>query len=232
MSDLQWYLELASQRPDQFLNPPGSLVTILLDPEQIAEVEIQMERRLLAGGATLEQAHEWSRVGVAYQDQYLFLLRDAVRFGDGSLGTYIRMVDLDDGAPGVIILPLYEGQVVLVRHFRHATRGWSWEIPRGFGETGYSDEENARREISEEIGGEVSRLVPLGMAQPDAAMSTESNAMFLAEVSSFGTPDAAEGISNIRLVPMHQFEQEIANAEIVDGFTLCAYAKAKARGLI
>ncbi len=232
MSDLARYLELARKRLDLFNNPSDALITVLLEPEQIAEVETFMEERLRASGASPEQAREWSRVGVAFEDQYLFLLRDAVRFGDGSLGTYFRFVDPDGNTPGVIILPIYQGKVVLVRHFRHATRAWSWEIPRGFGEPGQSEDDNARRELSEEIAGEITRLIPLGMAQPDAAASAETNAMFLAELASFGAPDAAEGISDIRLATIQEFEDEIASGAIIDGFTLGAYAKAKARHLL
>ncbi len=55
----------------------------------------------------------WSEVGVAYEDQYLLILRDAVRFPDGYLATYIRIVDKPDSASGVVVLPVYEKQVLL-----------------------------------------------------------------------------------------------------------------------
>ncbi len=232
MSDLEQYLELSRRRPDLFSAPPDGPISILLEPEEIAEVEALMESRLQSKGASPEQAHDWSRVGVAFQDQYVFLVRDAVRFGDGSLGTYIRIIDPDISTPGVIILPFYRGQIVFIRHFRHATRAWSWEIPRGFGRPGLSDEENARRELLEEISAEIVRLLPLGMAQPDAAASSETNAMFFAEIQAYGSPEVAEGISDIRLASVEEFEREIAEDRIIDGFTLCAYAKAKARGLL
>lgn len=232
MDDLDRYFDYARSHPEQFVNPPDGLITVLLDPEQIAEAESLMERRLLARGVPHHQARAWSRVGIAFQDQYTFLLRDAVRFSNGTLGTYIRFVDPDNSAPGVIILPIYQGRVVLVRHFRHAARQWSLELPRGFGEDGLSNEANALRELEEEIGAKVERLIALGSIQPDSGMSAESDALFFAELSAVGALDTAEGISNLALTPVPEFERLIAEGAIFDGFTLGAYARAKTRGLI
>src|SRR5260221_12364143 len=97
------------------------------------------------------------------------ILRDAVCFPDGRLGIYSRMVG--DSTPGVIVLPIYQGPVLLIRHFRHATRTWHIEIPRGFGTKSFSSEENAFRELEEEVGATVSRLVSLGYVYSDTGAS-------------------------------------------------------------
>lgn len=232
MDELDRYLEYARNHPEQFINPHDGLTTILLDPEEIAEAEALTEQRLLATGVSRKDARSWSRVGIVFHDPYNFLLRDAVRFGDGSVGAYDRFVDPDGGAPGVIIFPMYRGNVVLVRHFRHATRRWSLEIPRGFGEKGLSNEKNALREVQEEIGAEIERMIPLGMAEPNNGMSAESDAFFFAELRSVGAPEVAEGISSLHFTPVAEFERLIGEGIIVDGFTLCAYAQARTRGLI
>lgn len=57
-----------------------------------------------------------------------------MRFLDGSLGTYIRFVALKKEPLGVIILPFYKGQILLLNHFYHATRQRLLEILHGFGE--------------------------------------------------------------------------------------------------
>src|SRR6185312_2069263 len=144
----QAYLAFAARHPDLFENPDGAIFTILLDEHEIDEVEEGARGRLHAKG----MPEEWAQVGIAYEDQYLFILRDAVRFPDGSTNTYIRVVDPEGGAHGVIVLAMHQGNVLLLNHFRHATRRWHLEIPRGFGEPGLSGEENARRELEEEIG--------------------------------------------------------------------------------
>ena len=232
MSDLAQYLEYARTHESQFVNPPDGLITILLDPAEIAEAESASEQRMIAQGATPEQAHVWSRVGIILEDPYVFMLRDAVRFGDGSLGTYDRFVDPDNGVPGVIILGVHQGKVVLVRHFRHAMRQWRIELPRGFGDSGLTNEENALREMREETGAEVERLVSLGMTEPDGGMRAGGDALFFAELKALGQPSVAEGISAIMLMSVAELDQSIADGSIVDGFTLAAYARAKARGLL
>ena len=227
----QAYFEFASRHPELFVNPPGAIFTILMDEQGINEVEEGARARLRARG----MPEEWARVGIAYQDQYLFILRDAVRFPDGNTNTYIRVVDPEGGAPGVIVLAVHQGNVLLLNHFRHATRHWHLEIPRGFGEPGLSDEENARRELEEEIGAaatDVIRLVPLGSLHPDAGAGTEMDHLFYAEVSGYQRPDENEGISEIRPVSVAQFEEMIRADQITDGYTLAAYARAKAKGIM
>lgn len=223
------YLTFAQKHPQLFVNPPGVIFTILLDEDKIQQAEAEMTRRLAAHNLPAE----WAKVGIVYQDQYLLLLRDAVRFPDGSLGTYIRFVN-PDGAPGVIILPVCQGRVVLLRHFRHATRTWHLEIPRGFGEQGSASEANARRELAEEIGaaGAGVHLVFLGEVYSDTGMSAASNKLYYAEIETYGKVDINEAIAKVHAVPIAEFERLIRDNEITDGLTLSAYAYAKARGLL
>lgn len=228
MGTLDEYLVFARSRPELFANPRGTIITILLDPAEIHEVEADAMTRLRAKGLP----EEWGRVGIAYRDQYMTLLRDAVQFPDGSRGTYIRFVDWGEGAAGVIVLPIYRGHVVLERHFRHATRTWHLELPRGFGTAGLSQEENARRELEEEIGAVVTRLESLGMVYPDSGASTENDALFYAEIESYTGPDAHEAIDELELVTIEEFERRLRDGEITDGFTLIAYARAKLRNLL
>jgi ADP-ribose pyrophosphatase len=228
MSTLADYLAFAKSHPALFANPSEGGVTILLDEDEIRQAEAQMAHWLESKGMPAE----WARVGIAYQDQYLLILRDAVRFPGGFLGTYIRLVGEEDDPPGVIVLPLYQGQVLLIRHFRHATRTWHIEIPRGFGKKGLSSEENARREVEEEIGATISRLHSLGPMYPDAAASTECDVLFFAEIASYGKVEVEEAISELLPTSVSEFERMIRENVITDGFTLAAFARAKAKGLL
>ncbi len=169
---------------------------------------------------------------MAFQDQYLLILRDAVRFPNGTLGTYLRMTSMAEDVPGVIILPIYEGKIVLERHYRHGPRAWLVEIPRGFGEEGLTPEENAQRELKEEIGADIVRLESLGIMRPDASSIGGYDCLFFAELASLGALDAGEGISNLIFVDLEEFHRMIADGDITDGFTLCAYARARAKNLL
>lgn len=227
MSDLEQYFALVRKHPEMFETPPGGEITILLDEGEIRGVEDLMRQRYMARG----QPVAWADVGVVYQDQYMLLLRDAVRFSDGSLGTYFRTVN-DDGIPGTIIIPVYQRQVVLTRHFRHATRKWHLEIPRGFGTKGLSNEENALKELEEEIGAIITCLVSLGRAYPNTGASSEYNEFFYAEIASYGKVDAHEGICELLLVNVEELETLIRNNTIDDEFTIVAYTRAKLQGLL
>jgi ADP-ribose pyrophosphatase len=171
---------------------------------------------------------EWAQVGVAFKDQYTLILRDAVRFADGSVGTYIRTIA---PVPGVVVLPIWQGQVLLIKHFRHATRSWHLEIPRGFGEDADA-RKGALRELEEEIGATGVQLLQLGEMYPDTGASNSRVALFYAEISTYGRPEATEAITEILPTPITEFERMIGNYQLTDGFLLAAYARAKARGLL
>lgn len=228
MSTLDDYLAFARTHPSLFSNPPQGGFEILLGKAEIGEVEAQTAQRLAAKGLPME----WAQVGIAYRDQYLFILRDAVRFPGGFLGSYIRIVGEKDKAPGVVVLPLYQGKVLLLRHFRHATRTWHLELPRGFGMKGLSSEEMALRELQEEIGGTSIRLISLGQIHPDTGMTSECDELFFAEVESYSNAEEFEGIIEILPTAAPELERLIRENEITDGFTIAAYTRAKLRGLL
>ncbi|MCF4136894.1 CHAT domain-containing protein [Streptomyces sp. Tue 6430] len=82
------YEALRERRPELFLNPPGAAFTILLDPAEQERASDEASRAAVAAGLP-ESAGD---IGVVYRDAYFCLVRDAVRFVDDRLGTYIRIV--------------------------------------------------------------------------------------------------------------------------------------------
>ena len=108
--------------------PKDAAFSVMTDLTSIRIAEEAAAAELRAVGSPAG----WATVGVMFEDRYFLLLRDAVRFPDGSLGTYIRIGSRNPDSAGVAILPLLEEKVVLVRHYRHATQSWHLEIPRGF----------------------------------------------------------------------------------------------------
>jgi len=228
MNTLADYFAFVNAHPGLFVNPPQAAITILLDEDEIREAETQDAGRLEAQGMPAE----WAKVGIAYQDQYVLLLRDAVRFSDGTLGTCIRSVDEDERTPGVVVLPLHQEQVLLIRHFRHGTRNWHLEIPQGFGIAGLSSEESIRIELKEEIGATVSRLISLGQAHLDTSSGANRVELFFAEIDSYGEVEQQEGISNLLPTSVPEVERMIRENQIDNVFLLVTYARAKLRGLL
>ncbi|MFJ6798260.1 NUDIX hydrolase [Streptomyces sp. NPDC091268] len=203
---LERYALLREQRPELFRNEPGG-IEILDDPVAVA-----------AAG------------GVVYQDRYLTLVRDPVRFPDGREGTYIRSVGTTVEA-GCVVVPLLGGEVVLIEHFRHATRSWHWELPRGFGTGGLTDRANAAKEIAEEIGAAVSELVPLGVLHPDTGMVGDRVLLFAARIDAVGALATGEGIRSALTVPFAEAEAMVADGRITDAFTMAALLRARLAGL-
>lgn len=200
------YARLRAERPELFRNEPDG-IEILTDPDAVA-----------AAG------------GVLYEDRYLMLVRDPVRFPGGKEGTYIRSIP-PDREQGTVVLPLLDGGVVLIEHFRHATRSWHWEAPRGAGTAGLSDEENAAKELWEEIGAVPQEVVPLGVLHPDTGMTANTVRLFAARIAATGVLDGAEGIRRCVTVPFGEAEAMVADGRITDGFTVAALMRARLAGL-
>ncbi|MCL6507582.1 MAG: NUDIX hydrolase, partial [Bryobacteraceae bacterium] len=144
-------------------------------------------------------------------------------------------------ASGVVVMPVLAGDdvrpaeagnVVLVRHFRHATRSWHLEFPRGFGTPGSHPDDDARTELREEIGAVSARLVDLGLVYADSGLSGTPVKLYFAEITTFAGPEAAEGITAVELVSPDRLAALIRDGEITDGFTINAYTRALLRGLV
>jgi len=211
-----------------FVNPLSGGFTIVLDANEIGKAEAEVASWLEKRGLPAA----WAQVGITFQDAFLLLLRDAIRYPDGSLGTYIRVSSQWERGPGTAILPHYQGQILLLSHFRHATRNWHLEIPRGYGTRGLSLNENARKELKEEVGAVTSRLVSLGQVHPDTGMTSDVTELFYADIESYTGIEELEGVARMVPVAVTDFEQLIRDSKITDTFTVAAYARAKLQGLL
>lgn len=224
------YSFLMEKFPDIFNNKDAA-IRIILDRKEIEAWQVRQKEDL----HELDLPQEWSDIGVILEDKYILVLRDLVEFPDGDRGGYLRIFNrggLENGATGVVVLPEKDGKLVIMRQYRHATRSRHWEIPRGFGENGLTSEENAVKEISEEINGTVSELIGLGSYHNNTGLEGHTVQLFMAKMNSVGEGRKAEGIEDIRWVSPGEMEEMIANDEVTDGFTIAAYARAKFKGLI
>jgi ADP-ribose pyrophosphatase len=222
------YRELVDEFPDLFSNPDREGISVLHHEADAAAAEASVGSFLKQRGYGPDAA----RVGVVFDDPYWTILRDAVRFPDGRLGTHVRLIRKPIGAQTVAILPIWNGHALLLKNFRHAVRDWRLEIPRGFAEPGQSPEENARRELLEEVGGTVLELVRLGGLEADSGITNDKTDMFLARLDNYGVDARHEGIASISAVSISELERMIRDGELSDSFTIAAYAQARLRGLI
>ncbi len=141
------------------------------------------------------------------------------------------------GAGALMFTPSWE--VLLVRQFRHATRNWEIELPRGARLPGESVQECALREGQKEVGGiptEASRIEEVGSTNPDTGILRVNVGLVI--VTNVAINEAAQNrdVSESHLgtikYTIPNFLGMIDRGEITCAITLAAFAKAVARGII
>jgi ADP-ribose pyrophosphatase len=220
------YLDIKRKHPFLFDQNAGPF-KIILDPKKIDKWQVGRQEKSYPG--------EWTEIGIVFDDPYIMILRDLVEFPDGNQNGYIRIYNkayLENGAAGVVMLPEKDEKILLMHQFRHATRSWHWEIPRGFGEPGVTAQDQAKAELEEEIGGKVGEVHELGLYFNNTGLEGNPVHIFFVRMVSVDGPHIELGTDQFRWVSVSELEEMIANAEITDGFTIAAYTRAKLKGLI
>ncbi|MFH1278803.1 MAG: NUDIX hydrolase [Candidatus Eisenbacteria bacterium] len=119
-----------------------------------------------------------------------------------------------------------EGEIVLIRQYRHGTGAYTIEIPGGGIDRADRDgAEAAGRELGEETGYEAERLVHIGTVEPNPAFQTNRCFTYLAENAVLRGPqrlDPGEEIEVFRVREAEVWrmirEGEIAHALVVAAF--------------
>jgi ADP-ribose pyrophosphatase len=221
---LDEYEALQRERADLFLNAASGGIDILTERRAIAGAQDEARKARERRGQRIDDL----RVGVLARDPYMTIMRDAVRFPDGSRGLYNRIIE----GRSVAVLPILGDRLVLVRLFRHGLRDWSLEFPRGGCDPGETAEAGARRELMEEIGAEAADLVPVGEFTPGGSSLSIMAKFFVARIEATGAPDLSDGIGAILQASVEEVEAMIRNSQIIDGFTLAIFLRARLAGLI
>lgn len=207
-------------------------ITKLTAPDEIAQALAERQQKLAR--LSLAPAND---VGLVFEDEFLRIHRDPVRFPSGRLGTYLCVEErwATKGIGGVVIVPVSSGCIYFQRAYRYPTRSWEWELPRGNVDAGASPEQAARRELAEEAGLTASNWIDLGTIQSNSGLFATSARAYLATTESntrAPEPEAGEAIGDRRLIPVAQVWTMLAKGEIRDGFSLSALALALWRGLL
>ncbi|UFR01505.1 NUDIX hydrolase [Streptomyces sp. Go40/10] len=234
------YEALRREVPEWFRDDPEG-VRILTDPALIRDARHQAAAAGRRGHGGLFEAL-WARLravlrpvpaGVVSAGRYLWYLRDPVRFPDGRLGLYDRILPPPGSSPGVVVLPLLgpERRVVLIEHHRHATRSRHWEVVRGFGDPGATPTENVTRELREEIAATPETVIPLGELHPDTGLLAHKVLLYAACVDGIGAVERGEAIARAITVTPAEAEEMVADGRITDGFTVAALYRARLAGV-
>lgn len=223
------YFDLLIRYPHLFQNEKALIQ--IIDEQRTIQLWQDLRRKELAAK---NLPSNWADIGIVFEDPYFFIIRDLVQFPNRRLNGYCRVLSNAylSGGHGVVVLPEYEGKVMLLHQYRHPTRQWHYEVPRGYGELNTPAAENARKEVEEETGGTIAKLVNLGEFYNNTGFEGGAVSLFYAKLSSIGKPNEDEGIESFVWLTVKELEEWIANEKITDGFTIAAYTKAKLKGLI
>ena len=178
-----------------------------------------------------------NELGIVFEDEYVLVVRDPVRFPSGTMGTHLRIFERSglDGATGSVAVAVRGGELYLRRVFRHATRSWQLECPRGFRSPDESGDEAVRRELDEELGIPVLAVERLGDVFPNTgllASSVESYFVTLGPGAVDSRPETREAFGEIRAISFKAIRSLVAAGEIRDGISLSAIFQAEARGFL
>lgn len=126
-----------------------------------------------------------------------------------------------------------EGDLVMVRQYRHGAREASLEVPGGLHDgAGELPQEGAARELAEETGYGGGVLSLLGELRPQPALLSNRVRIYLAQGvqrTAAPQPDAGEDIEVILLDP-RQVPARIASGEMNNAMTVTALALASFGG--
>jgi ADP-ribose pyrophosphatase len=177
------------------------------------------------------------KTGILIEDKLHFVVRDAVKFPSGEVRTAMRVIgrSMFDGPSGVIALASRDGKIFLREMFRHGTRRWELETPRGQREKGYTSKEAAIKEIDEELGFKVDRIEQIGEACGDTALLGSTLPVFWAELAPGPPrdhPESSEAFGKILELSVPELKERIAGGEIRDAYTLSAVLFAQLAGKI
>lgn len=220
------YDDLVDRRPDLFRNPENALVEVVTERRERQTLESELKERFDGDG----QPEHWGLAGKFYEDPWLIVVRDIVRFAGSVAGTYHRII-LKDGHDSVVVLPRLGDQFVLVHHFRHALREWSLELPRGRVDPKGTIEDAATAELQEEMGAEILSLRRMGMVQGDTSLTNNPMHVLEAQLSAIGEPNRTEGIESLVCLSLDEIKGFVQDGKIWDVLTIATLAYAIIPGL-
>ncbi len=164
--------------------------------------------------------------------RFFVFLDELTSYDRSSISDYLVVAPKEVTAnlvTGVAILPVCKGKIGLIRAYRHAIRGDSWEIPRGFTERGEGDLNSALRELKEETGlaCEASEIKSLGYVTPDAGILAARLHIYAALRCMRTKPyvPLEFGHQEFRVFSRDEIESLIERSEIQYPCTLIAYTK-------
>jgi ADP-ribose pyrophosphatase len=123
-----------------------------------------------------------------------------------------------------------DGQVCLLRQYRHVAGGWIWELPAGKLDDGEAPRSAAERELAEEAGVAAERWEDLGSELSSPGIFSEVIHLYLARDLRPVEPNTEEHeVLEVHWIPMAQALEWAQTGEIRDAKTVVGLFRAAAR---
>jgi 8-oxo-dGTP pyrophosphatase MutT (NUDIX family) len=169
---------------------------------------------------------------VAFENRWVLLREDAVRYGDGAEGSYTFI----ERPRYAIAAAVENGCIWMVEQWRHPIRARMWELPMGVAPGGDSIpiEDAARIELREETGLTADKLEYVTEIVPAPALIAQTGVLFLATGLTQG-PQQLEPTEQDLIARPWPVDEAVAAAldgRIRDSATVASLCVLRLRGLI
>lgn len=159
-------------------------------------------------------------IGVLYKSNYNYFVVDLVRV-EGKLYAYERLIPVNINA--VVTVAVLNDKLIMLKQYRHPNRKIEYSFPRGYGEKLLSGEDNAKKELFEEIGARTTNVEKLGKLSPDSGVLSNYVEVYYCELEQYKKKYGYEGIQDIILLSVDEVKEWIKSGEITDNFTISAF---------
>lgn len=215
------YRYLSLIRDYNELGPKEGPLELLTDPAMIHLAQGKQYDFAIRKGMDPYQANNASRIGIISQDPFWILVRDAVRFPGGRYGAHLRLINPNAMSmkTGAIVLAVNEkNEIALIKNFRHSTRSWEYETPRGSAEKGEDLSKTAARELEEETGLHAESTIKLGDITEASGLIASVPGVFLCRVKSKASEtktDQTEAIGGLEWFSLTQIKEAFKTGSIL-----------------
>jgi ADP-ribose pyrophosphatase len=158
---------------------------------------------------------------VIYENPWVNLYVDAVRFPDGRVIDEHHVLDFEKESVAVVVENT-DHDILFIQSYRYVTDSLEWEIPAGWIDAGESVLEAAMREVREETGYELLNSQLMYSYYPMNGIANKRFHVVQGLAGELqGTFDRNE-VKEVRWVPRHEAQEMIRQQQIQDGYALTA----------
>jgi hypothetical protein len=161
---------------------------------------------------------------LVYDNDYLSLFDDDVKFPNGRTGRYVRAAWKCTYCIGVVALT-NQMEVILVRQYCYASARSILQIPKGMGIPGRDPKELAREELVQETGAVAKSLDHLITFHLDPSFVETPYHIYLARnalIKYSRSTEPSEVIHATELIPLSYFSRASITKKVTDPVTLGA----------